>query len=547
MPSKPTAEELKRELLKAYPAKVARKREKQIVINKHVGEAENGLPTTPEMLANVRTIPGILTMRGCAYAGCKGVVLGPTRDILHIIHGPIGCSYYAWLTRRNQTKPKTDAEANFMTYCFSTDMQEENIIYGGEKKLKQAIEEAIALFNPKALDIFSTCPVGLIGDDVHSVAREMEAKYPHINIFAFSCEGYKGVSQSAGHHIANNKVFTDVVGLGDMQKPGKYRVNLLGEYNIGGDAFELERVFEKCGITLQSTFSGNSTYEEFTSAHNVDLNLVMCHRSINYMADMMEAKYGIPWFKVNFIGAEASAKSLRHIAAYYDDPELTARIEAVIAEEMPAIAAAAAKYRPKCEGKTAVLFVGGSRAHHYQELFRELGMETVVGGYEFAHRDDYEGRHVIPTIKVDADSRNIEELHITADPELYKERLSAEDKARLLEKGIQMNGYEGMMPEMAAGTLIIDDLNHHEAEVLIEKLKPAIFGAGIKEKYVIQKSGVPLKQLHSYDYSGPYAGFQGAINFYEEIARMVSATPWSLMKAPWQESPELTASYAFVG
>ncbi|WP_005034268.1 nitrogenase molybdenum-iron protein alpha chain [Holophaga foetida] len=547
MPSKLTPEELKQELLKAYPAKVARKREKQIIINKHKDPSANGLPTTNEVLANARTIPGILSMRGCAYAGCKGVVLGPTRDILHIVHGPIGCSYYAWLTRRNQTRPVSDEDPNFMTYCFSTDMQEEDIIYGGEKKLKKAIDEAIAIFKPKALDIFSTCPVGLIGDDVHAVAREMEAKYPDVNIFGFSCEGYKGVSQSAGHHIANNKVFTDVLGLGDLKKPGKYRVNLLGEYNIGGDAFELERVFEKCGITLQATFSGNSTYEEFTSAHNVDLNLVMCHRSINYMADMMETKYGIPWFKVNFIGAESSAKSLRKIGQYYGDQELIDRIEAVIAEEMPAIEAARATHRPSLEGKTAVLFVGGSRAHHYQDLFHELGMETISAGYEFAHRDDYEGRHVLSSIKVDADSRNIEEIEVHPDAELYKERVTPERKAELLAMGIEMNGYEGMMPEMKEGALIIDDLNHHEAEVLIEKVKPAIFGAGVKEKYVIQKSGVPLKQLHSYDYSGPYAGFKGAINFYAEIDRLVNASCWGLVKAPWQSSPELSASYAYVG
>jgi nitrogenase molybdenum-iron protein alpha chain len=546
MPPKITAEELKQEMLKKYPAKVARKREKQIIVNQHVGEFE-GRPTTPLVAANARTIPGILSMRGCAYAGCKGVVLGPTRDIVHIVHGPIGCSYYAWLTRRNQTRPETLDDPNYMNYCFSTDMQEQDIIYGGEKKLRAAIEEAIAIFHPKALDIFSTCPVGLIGDDVHAVAREMEAKYPDVNIFAFSCEGYKGVSQSAGHHIANNKVFTDVVGLGDYRKPGKYRMNLLGEYNIGGDSFELERVFEKCGLTLQATFSGNSTYEEFAASHTVDLNLVMCHRSINYMADMMEKKYGIPWFKVNFIGAAATAKSLRHIAAYYDDPELIARVEAVIAEEMPAVLAAQAVHRPKCEGKTAVLFLGGSRAHHYQEVFGELGMITVSAGYEFAHRDDYEGRHVLPTIKVDADSRNIEELEVHPDPVLYNPRLTDEDKAALKAKGILMNGYEGLMPEMSENTLIIDDLNHHEAEVLIEKLKPAIFCAGIKEKYVIQKSGVPLKQLHNYDYSGPYAGFQGAINFYQEIDRMVNATPFGLAKAPWQESPELNAAYAWVG
>jgi len=115
--------------------------------------------------------------------------------------------------------------------------------------------------------------VGLIGDDVHAVAREMEEKYPHINIFAFSCEGYKGVSQSAGITSANNKVFTEVVGQLEAPKEGQFRFNILGEYNIGGDAFEIERITEECGLTLHSTFSGNSEYEEFASAHTADLKM----------------------------------------------------------------------------------------------------------------------------------------------------------------------------------------------------------------------------------------------------------------------------------
>jgi nitrogenase molybdenum-iron protein alpha chain len=321
--------EVKEEMLKKYPAKIARKRSKQIVVNKVENKDQ-----VPEILANTRTIPGILTMRGCSYAGCKGVVLGPTRDILQITHGPIGCGFYSWLTRRNQTRPKTDGDVNFMPYAMSTDLQEDEIIFGGEKKLKKAIDEAIELFHPKAIGIFSTCPVGLIGDDVHAVSREMEAKYPDVNIFGFSCEGYKGVSQSAGHHIANNKVFTDVVGLNDKGKEGKFKLNILGEYNIGGDAFEIDRIMDKCGFTVNSTFSGNSEYDEFASAHTVDLNVVMCHRSINYLAEMMEKKYGIPWFKINFIGAYSSAKSLRKMAAYFGDKELIDTVEKVIEAEL---------------------------------------------------------------------------------------------------------------------------------------------------------------------------------------------------------------------
>ncbi|NOX79896.1 MAG: nitrogenase molybdenum-iron protein alpha chain [Deltaproteobacteria bacterium] len=529
--------DIKAEMIAKYPPKVARKRAKQIMINEAL---ENG---TPEIMANVRTIPGIITMRGCTYAGCKGVIMGPTRDIVNLVHGPIGCSFYAWLTRRNQTEPGADGE-NYMNYCFSTDMQDSDIIFGGEKKLIKAIQEAYDLFHPKAIGVFATCPVGLIGDDIHTIAKNMKEKLGDCNVFAFSCEGYKGVSQSAGHHIANNQVFRHVVGENDVPKEGEFKINLLGEYNIGGDGFEIDRIFKKCGITNISTFSGNSTYDQFASAHQADLSAVMCHRSINYVADMLEVKYGIPWIKVNFIGAEATAKSLRKIAMYFENQAFIDRVEKVIAEEMPDVEAAIADVLPRTEGKTAMIFVGGSRAHHYQELFKEMGMKIISAGYEFAHRDDYEGRQVLP-LKVDADSRNIEEIEVEADPDRFHPRKTKEELQALEEAGLKFRHYDGLIPDMESKTLVIDDLNQHEAEKLVELMKPDIFCAGIKEKFSIQKLGVPMKQLHSYDSGGPYAGFKGAINFYHEIDRLVNSKVWSYMKAPWQENPQLTGAYVW--
>ena len=535
----PDAEEVKKELISKYPVKVARKRSKQIAANV---KNDDGIP--PSIGANVRTVPGIITQRGCSYAGCKGVILGPTRDIVNITHGPIGCGFYSWLTRRNQTKPPSDSDDNFMTYCFSTDMQDKDIVFGGEKKLKTAIQEAYDNFKPKAISIFSTCPVGLIGDDVHAVAKEMREKLG-INIFGFSCEGYRGVSQSAGHHIANNGIFTHVVGRDDTIKDAKYKINMLGEYNIGGDAFEIDRILEACGIDVISTFSGNSTYDQFANSHTADLNTIMCHRSINYVADMMEIKYGIPWIKINFIGGNATAKSLRKIAAYFDEQELIDRVEEVISEELPAVEKVREEVRARCEGKVAMMFVGGSRAHHYQELFKEIGMKTVSAGYEFAHRDDYEGRRVIPDIKIDADSRNIEELEIEKDEAKYRPRKSEDEMASIQAKGLEFKKYDGMMTDMDENALVIDDISQYESEKLLEIYKPDIFCAGIKEKYSIQKNGIPMKQLHSYDSGGPYAGFKGAINFYKEIDRMVNSKVWGYLEAPWQKNPELSAKYVW--
>lgn len=529
--------EAREELIKKYPSKVARKRAGQIVINQKDSDG-----SVPVVKANVRTTPGLITQRGCSYAGCKGVVLGPTRDIVNITHGPIGCGYYSWLTRRNQTKPPTDSDDNFMTYCFSTDMQNEEIIFGGEKKLKTAIQEAYDIFKPHSIGVFATCPVGLIGDDIHLVSKEMSEKLG-INVFGFSCEGYKGVSQSAGHHIANNQLFKHVIGRDDSSADGKFKINLLGEYNIGGDAFMIEDVLEKCGITLHSTFSGNSTIQGFENSHQADLNCVMCHRSINYVADMLEEKYGIPWIKVNFVGAAATAKGLLKVAEYFEDAELTAQVQKVIEEEMLEVKKVAEEVKARCEGKTAMLFVGGSRAHSYQGLFAEIGMKTIAAGYEFAHRDDYEGRKVLPDIKVDADSRNIEELTVKADPERYRPRKTESELAELKKNGLAFNEYNGMMSEMENGTLILDDITHYESEKLIELYKPDIFCAGIKEKYAIQKGGTPCLQLHSYDYGGPFASFKGAINFYRTIDRMVNAKIWDYVEAPWEKvaKPKLEA------
>jgi nitrogenase molybdenum-iron protein alpha chain len=385
--------------------------------------------------------------------------------------------------------------------------------------------------------ICSTCPVGLIGDDIQAVA-EWAGKEFSIKCLAFSCEGYKGVSQSAGHHIANNGLMKYVIGSGDAPPAKRFSVNILGEYNIGGDEWEIARILKRVGYEIVSTFTGDGSYEKIKNAHTASLNLVQCHRSINYIAEMMKDKYGIDWIKVNFIGLGAVCKSLRDMAKYFDDEDLTARTEAVIADELSQIEDDVDHYRKKLKGKTAAIFVGGSRSHHYQNLLADFDVHTVIAGYEFAHRDDYEGRRVIPTIKVDSDSRNIEELHLAPDEKHYRLVVSRE-RFEKLKSEIPLEDYDGMMRDMNNGTMVIDDFNHFETLELLRLFKPDFFFSGIKDKYVIQKTGVVSRQMHSYDYSGPYAGFRGAVNFARDITMALYVPVWGLVTPPWKMEPML--------
>jgi nitrogenase molybdenum-iron protein alpha chain len=146
-----------------------------------------------------------MTTRGCAYAGAKGVVWGPVKDMVHLSHGPVGCGYYSWSGRRNYYIGTTGVDT-FGTMQFTSDFQERDIVFGGDKKLAKLIDELEELFPlSQGTTIESECPVGLIGDDIEAVART-KAKETGKPVVPVRCEGFRGVSQSLGHHIANDTV-----------------------------------------------------------------------------------------------------------------------------------------------------------------------------------------------------------------------------------------------------------------------------------------------------------------------------------------------------
>jgi nitrogenase molybdenum-iron protein alpha chain len=325
-----------------------------------------------------------------------------------------------------------------------------------------------------------------------------------------------------------------IIGTDDREYPAKYKVNLLGEYNIGGDGWETERILKKIGYNVVAVFTGDGALADIARSHKADLNLVQCHRSINYVAEMMKSAFGLNWLKVNFIGLKSIAQTLRNMAEFFGDSQLKERTDEVLFEENQTISEDMDYYRERLSGRKAAIFVGGSRSHHYQDLLLDFGVTTVLAGYEFGHRDDYEGRRVIPDIKEDADSKNIENLVIDKDLR-YRAFLSPE-RANELKATIGLENYEGMIKDMGDGAYVVDDLNHYETEAFVKFLKPDIFFSGIKDKYVIQKGGILSRQLHSYDYSGPYSGFRGALIFGQDLTMGLYAPAWKLVNPPWAKS-----------
>jgi nitrogenase molybdenum-iron protein alpha chain len=475
------AQALIEEVLEVYPEKAKKDRAKHLMVNdKAITQSKKCITS------NRKSVPGVMTQRGCAYAGSKGVVWGPIKDIIDISHGPIGCGYYSRGGRRNYFAGTSGVDS-FCDINFTSDFQEKDIVFGGDKKLAKLIDELETLFPlSKGISVQSECPVGLIGDDIEAVAKKKAVDIGK-TVVPVRCEGFRGVSQSLGHHIANDAVRDWIISNRDDQafEGTPYDVAILGDYNIGGDAWASRILLEEMGLRVVAQWSGDGTLTEMENTPKVKLNLLHCYRSMNYIARHMEEKYSIPWLEYNFFGPTKIAESLREIASHFDE-KIQEGAERVIAKYTPAMNAVIAKFRPRLQGKKVMLYVGGLRPRHTIGAYEDLGMEVVGAGYEFAHNDDY----------------------------------------------------DRTMKEMKDATLIYDDVTGYEFEEFVRQIKPDLIGSGIKEKYAFHKMGVPFRQLHSWDYSGPYHGFDGFAVFARDMDLTLNNPCWDLFKAPWQKKDD---------
>ena len=178
-------------------ATALKEREGQIVVK---GEAPFAIVCNKDSLA------GAVSQRACVFCGSR-VVLYPIADAVHLVHGPIGCAVYTW-----DIRGALSSGPELHRLSFSTDLQERDVIFGGEKKLLAALRELIERHAPKAAFVYSTCIVGIIGDDLEAVCRQVEAEYG-IPVIPVQSEGFKG-NKRAGYLAACDALFR-LIGTGD--------------------------------------------------------------------------------------------------------------------------------------------------------------------------------------------------------------------------------------------------------------------------------------------------------------------------------------------
>ena len=442
-------------------------REKHAVVK---GEADDLSTCLP--LGYLNTIPGSISERGCAFCGAKHVIGTPMKDVIHLSHGPVGCTYDTW-----QTKRYISDDGNFqLKYTFASDMKEKHVVFGAEDQLRNSIKEAFKAFpHIKRMTIYQTCASALIGDDINALAQEIMEEMPDVDIFVCNSPGFAGPSQSGGHHKINIAWINQKVGTVEPEIKSRYVINYVGDYNIQGDVEIMCDYFRRMGIQVLSVFTGNGKYDDLRAMHKAQLNVLECARSAEYICNELRVRYGTPRLDIDGFGHEMVGESLLKIGLFFG---LEKEAQAIIDEETARWRPELDWYAKRLKGVKVCLWPGGSKLWHWAHIIeKEMGLDVVSIYSKFGHQGDFE-------------------------------------------KGIA---------RAKVGTLAIDDPNELEGLEAMEDWKADIIFTGKRPGEVAKKVLVPYLNAHAY-HNGPWKGFEGWVRFARDIYNAVYSPIHQLAK-----------------
>lgn len=339
----------------------------------------------------------------CQLLPSLAILLSVPETVI-IVHGSLGCGASALTlnsnirggqAQRGAVRPK-DA------IWISTNLDENDVINGGEKKLEEAIVAADRRFRPEVILVVGACVPGIIGDDIDSVVDRLR---PDVSatLLPVHCEGFKTKIWASGydaiyHSVLNNLVeppAPDEITLipdnheheekfNNRRSSRSCLVNLLNNASTGRpDEVELERLLQALGLEV-NIIPDYAHPDKIRKVTEAALTISICPTHDDYFVKHLEERYGIPYIIRRLpVGMANTSEWVLDVARFFDkENEARQLIEA----EEKVLNEALVGFRQALKGKRVLLSAGQFRAIATASLCQELGMEVV--GTRLYHHDD---------------------------------------------------------------------------------------------------------------------------------------------------------------
>lgn len=298
-------------------------------------------------------------------------------DSAFIVHSPLGCAGCCSMAndwfRVGQAHRGSFPLRN--ARIIVTNLDERDVIHGGEKKLREALALARDRYHPKLIFIFTSCASGIIGDDVDTIAADFQEVNPEGIVLPIHCEGFKSRICASGYDASflaiNKHILKDEPGGETI--PGL--LNLFAPPTVSfADQSEIERILGEIGISI-NYIPFYSSLEKIRRIPRAQASTAICKVFADeFMKDLKE-RYGIPYsHTIMPIGTRNTDKWLRGIAEIMGKTE---EAESYIRKQQEQYLPLVADLRRRLAGKRAVICGGTGRSFAGAALINDFGMRLA--------------------------------------------------------------------------------------------------------------------------------------------------------------------------
>ena len=353
-------------------------------------KTENNLTVSPiqdnpeELLTSNYLSKSILCrepLHGCAFTGAVCTTT-QIKNTITIAHGPHSCSHIAMQTifssglhalyTRGAEVP--ELLAPLMT---STGMNENVVIFGGIDKLVEEIKKALR-YKPGAVFVVTTCPAGVIGDDVQRAVRDASAEISSVPVISITSDGNMAGDYAQG--VINACIEGAASLIDNRCVPEGDLVNIIAEKNIAANAetnFEtVSALLRELNVGVNCRFIRRTSVDDLRGFLKAGLNILAYNDHFSrvlqkFLKSRFDARFAENPFPVGFHETE---QWFMELAGFFDKKD---RAETIIDSYRHKYMEKIKRLQPLLKGKRLMIISYIHNIDWILETAFDLGMDVV--------------------------------------------------------------------------------------------------------------------------------------------------------------------------
>lgn len=297
-------------------------------------------------------------LHGCAFNGAM-TMSSNLKDAVILAHSPKSCTYLSIQTissagRRTLFERGNILPSSLIPNVLSTDMSETDMVFGGSENLLSKVKSVLnSQTPPPAIVIVSSCPSGIIGDDIDDA---LSLSTERTKIVTVKAEGNLTGDYLQGMLMAYTSLAKQIIDR-NIEKREK-TVNIVFEKVVARNTemnFQRLKTFlTRMNISVNCRFLCNTSYASLRDFCSAELNL-LAYRDYTgkILEDFFIKEYGASFFEKQFpIGFKETSDWLLALGKHFDASD---EAKSIISENEIIYQNRIKSVRPKLEGKKLMI------------------------------------------------------------------------------------------------------------------------------------------------------------------------------------------------